>query len=291
MIDACQRTAETPAAEVWECTHSEYHARKDRIGNSMKETFRDSRRRYEAEHVTQTIPHESTAALRFGTLFHVVTLEPQNFDNLIAVEPDVNRRTKVGKAELAKFHRAAERDGKTVVRAKDVEHAQAMAEAVLEHPTAGRWLSDCERIVEQAITWTDETGLQLKAKRDIILDGGRIVVDLKSAREVAPAAFVRACVTFGYHRQAPWYLAGEAALELPCDLRFAFIVCGKDAPHEVAVYELDEYALDLGRRQNRAALNALAECYATGDWRSPWEKVPQVLSLPPWADNASAWEI
>lgn len=274
-------------AEIWQCTNEEYHADHARIGHSMLDVFRASRKRYHGQYVAGTLPRsEPSDAMILGSLIHMAALEPERFALGTIVAPKVDRRTTVGKADWQAFLDAA--GGKQVISAEQSETVNAVADAVRDHELANRLLS-CAGLVESAITWTDEaTGLELKSRRDKVVIGKELLIDLKTCRDASPEGFAKAAANFGYHRQAAFYLDGQHALTGQF-WSFVFIAVETAPPYQVACYELDSEALSLGSAQNETALVQLADCYRTGNWVAPFEARINEISLPSWANYQDQW--
>src|SRR5690606_27841947 len=92
-------------------------------------------------HLKHAIDHPGeadTPALAFGRACHAAILEPEVFAAAYAVAPEIDRRTKEGKAAYAAFAEASA--GREVISAADFAACHAMAEAVRRHPVAGRLL-------------------------------------------------------------------------------------------------------------------------------------------------------
>ena len=73
---------------------------------------------------------KDSAALRFGSLCHLLTLQPEEFGHEYAV-CDLSMATKEGKA-----FKAALPDGVQIIKGDEYEKAQLMADAVRDHPQA-----------------------------------------------------------------------------------------------------------------------------------------------------------
>ena len=94
---------------------------------------------------------DKTAALIFGSACHKYILERDDFDSEFAVALNVDRRTKSGKEEYAKW--LEENEGKDVVSSDDMEKIKAMAEVIDSNKFAKRLLSGEH---EKSFFWTDE---------------------------------------------------------------------------------------------------------------------------------------
>ena len=107
-------------------------------------------------------PEEPTPALVFGQMVHKLILEPETFNDEFAVAPDVDRRTKDGKAAWALF--AEMNEGKTIVKAEDYDTACGMRNALLANDLITKLLSGKHEV---PLFWTDElTGEKCKVRLD-----------------------------------------------------------------------------------------------------------------------------
>lgn len=241
-------------------------------------------------HVYYALLHggkKRTAALDLGWLFHLAVLEPERFEAETVVPPNVNRKTKVGKATWAQFE--AEHADKTLIDADTFAKVKAMAESLMKHETAAEFFSTNPGHNEVSILWEDkEHGIRCKARIDRIGTIGEwpIVADLKTARNAARRSFERDIHTYGYYVQAAHYLAGlEALYPVPSGnnfRRFVFFVVENEPPYCCAAYELDDSALDEGRLKRSQYLKTWRQCVESGKWPG-YDSGIDLASLPPWA--------
>lgn len=257
----------------------EYYSDTTHVSHSMLEVFRRSIPEYHGRFVAGTIERdEPTEAMRLGTLLHCAVLEPDKWANR-RVPPECNKRTKAGKEAMAIFH--AHANGHLVAEPEEENLVQAMAASLLAHPVVSDLLKLPGPEHEHIASWLDpDTLLPCKAKIDKACFNG-LVLDIKSASDPTPEAFARACVYYGYHRQAAWYLRG-ALEELDLDGPFVFAVVGKTQPHEVAAYVLDQTGIDLANQQIAEDMRQLKQCYESKQWLSRLART-QTLRLPNWA--------
>lgn len=215
-----------------------------------------------------------SAALAFGSLAHLLTLQPQEFSGQYAIT-ELSLATKEGKAWKASLPPAVQ-----LVKSEDYEKAQLMAEAVRDHPQAKMLFQNYT--AEEPIYWNLD-GIPCKAKPDIVAEvfGRRYIADLKTTESVNPEAIRKSIAKWGYHRQAAWYLSGMEAIGKPCEA-FIFIFVEKSYPYLVTMCQLDESALAKGMEECLKALSILKECQASGTWPCYTRDII-TLSLPPWA--------
>ena len=162
--------------------------------------------------------------------------------------------------------KAAREQGKIPIARADMEKAQDMAGKVFQHQVAKRLLAKGR--AEHSIYWHDDaTGVRLRCRPDFLTDGlGRtICVDYKTSTSANPAHFQRAVFDYGYHQQQAFYEDGLAEIGL-VDVGFLFIVQAKTAPYTVSVCQIDPEIVELGRRQNRVAIELFAKCMNEDRW-------------------------
>lgn len=214
---------------------------------------------------------EETPAMAFGSAFHAALLEPARAGDRYALF-DGDLRTKAGKAERD----AIIESGRSILRPNDASMITRMIAAVHRNNTAREYLS-MTGIAESSVFWAHPaSGLELRCRPDYWIQSHGIVLDIKTTRDASPAAFARFVAKYRYHVQAAHYLDGTQAE------RFVLIAIEKDSPHAVAVYELDEASLDLGRQAREQDIATLAVCMSTDDWPGYVDAV-QTLTLPPWS--------
>lgn len=233
------------------------------------------------------IPEEESPALRLGTLFHSMTLEPQTVPVTYHVCEHAGT-TKAGKEE----RKAAEADDLICVSKAEAETAKAMADAVHHHPYVGSLFADLTRFsAEISIYWdeeTDEGPVHCKARVDgrvALPGGGWLALDLKSTQCADPAELGRKVYSFGYHRQAAWYTHALARAGFDISA-FIFIFVEKAAPYLVTPVLLEDEAIHLGWDECQRAVELCAQCQASGVWPQYTDKVIS-LDLPEWAYKQS----
>jgi exodeoxyribonuclease VIII len=216
-------------------------------------------------HWDMTHPKDDTAALRMGDACHVAILEPERFEREYVLAPKFDRRTNKGKADATAW--AEEHPDQAALLPDEWEMATAMRDAVHLHSIASALLGGPGQNEMTAI-WKDEpTGLLCKGRIDRLTSyqDGTTVVDVKTARDGSVDGFSKACADYQYHQQAAFYLDGLNVIA-PHPRRFIHLVVENTPPHCVSVLELDDTAIEEGRRCYRRALDLYAECTRTGVW-------------------------
>ena len=214
---------------------------------------------------------ESTPSQVFGTLLHLAALEPLRLNSAFVVKPEgMNYKSNAGKdmrdSQTEAINTAKERDALMGCRA-----------SVLAHPLAAELIRRGQREVS-VFAKHGPTGLLRKGRMDVVAtdDAGlTTIADVKTTNDASPEEFARTIATWGYHRQAAYYI------DLVGASFFVFIAVEKEPPYAVNVFALDEESIEIGRRDNEAALAKVAECTATGIWPAYGHEF-NTISLPGW---------
>lgn len=220
---------------------------------------------------------KETDAMRLGTLVHLMVLEPHLVEEQVAVTPEVNRRTKAGKEELAKFR--DQNKGRMTYTADEYAQAEAMAESARSHPAAKALLDDLA-YAEVERYWRDDVfGIECKCKIDGVTTGRRML-DVKTTIDASPSAFSRAIFNNYYHTQAAWYMFGNGVSQGPPAESYSIIAIEKTEPFDVVVYDLSKQSVDLGMKQVMEWLRDYHYAKKNDTWVSHPKEV--LVEPPPW---------
>ena len=212
-----------------------------------------------------------TEALALGRAVHVCVLEPDEFPLRYVVWDGGARRGKDWDA-----FKSANSD-KCILTAGEYREACAMRDSVRSDPVAAS-LFTVPFDIETSLVWIDDaTGLRCKTRFDYL---GERLVDLKTARSIAPRAITYAVTDYGYHvsmaarHDAIWRVTGRVADPV------LLFVC-KQPPYECVVHPFTDAALQRSIEIWHGLLTDIAEARATGHYRGfADEEVP--FELPPW---------
>lgn len=224
---------------------------------------------------------EETVATSFGTAFHMLLLEPQEFARAYAIKPDgMNFSTKEGKAWRAEIEAA----GLEIVSEAEMKRMQRMKDEIAAH-RIGRLILERKAKAEATMIARDpETGLWLKARPDFLMpDAPALTVNLKTANKPNPRAWQRQASDLGYHISAAFTRRVAKLLGLHDALPYAFLVVGSKAPHLPFVATLKDSAMAWGDLIVTRALRTFADCLASGKWPGYADDVIEI-DLPPWEE-------
>lgn len=208
---------------------------------------------------------KDTPALRFGKLVHTRILEPVAYYQTVAIEPEVDGRTKEGKAIRAAF--AEESLGKEIITSDEADLLDEIATAVNKCKLARTVFSGGE--AELSVYWIDkETGVLCKARADYLR--GDVIADLKTTYSAKEDDFRKAIAMYGYHLSAAHYLDGFNTVTPVTN--FAWVALEKSPPYCMGFYAAAEEDLATGRAECLKAYKLYAECQESGVWPGYAEK-------------------
>lgn len=235
-------------------------------------------------------PAPDSDALLFGRLVHTVILEPHKLDTYAVLNADIiGVKANGDKADNPTATKAwkdavfaAKQDGLTVIGGQMLDKANAIANAVREHPEAGRLLAAATDTEVSAYA-EHPSGAMVRARFDALHPRG--IVDVKTCRDADPEQFGRVVHGLMYHVSAANYIDIARANGLAAD-EYALICVEKEptpgGDYRVAVMEIHEDAIDKGRElmaeacDRWLALGKRIDLPHYGDHR-------HVVDLPPWA--------
>lgn len=232
-------------------------------------------------------PAEQTSSMVFGSACHKMILEPNDFGSEYAVAPNIDRRTKEGKAMWEAF--CTDNAGKTIISADDAETMREMEEALEKCPLANELLRG-EGQTEVPIFWTDsETGEACKCKNDRIvkIDGRYVIVDYKTTVSAETNKFNSEIWRLGYYFQAGMYSEGlMVSLKLDYRPGFMFVAQEKKQPYAVNVIEVSDEVMNAGVAKYRELLQKYHDCKEVDIWPGYMiGDVPNDSFVPTWMER------
>lgn len=226
----------------------------------------------------------NTTQFDIGKAAHLAVLEPNLLMERVVPHDFDDYRSKEAKRVRDESYEA----GKIPLKPDEWAIVAGIRDAIESDPLArGAFVGEGQS--EVTAVWRDQDyGVPCKARADRVLDGGRILVDLKTATSAHPIGFGKALWEHGYFTRAAWYLDGwEAATGQRPD-EYWFVVVEKKPPYLTAVHKLPEQDIEEGRIINRIAVATFDACMSRNDWpgyRPVGANRPRafVTGLPSWA--------
>jgi hypothetical protein len=150
--------------------------------------------------------------------------------------------------------------GKWAVNRTEIAKAEAMAESIRSHPTAGPLFID--GLPEVTLYWTDpETGVRMRARLDYLLPDR--IVDLKTTSDGSPEGFAKSCAKYGYRESAANYIEGHRVL-LGFAPEFLLVTVESNEPYRVRVWRFGVADLEVGANRMAEARRLFAKHEAEG---------------------------
>ena len=216
--------------------------------------------------------------MALGSAVHCHALEPEHFEARFLVAEKIDKRSKAGKEAAAEQEQAAA--GKTVLNNEVYGESLAMYRALCAHPRIAEILALPGNICEQAFV-TEWDGVKCRARPDLLISTGSLVLEIKTARDASPEGFAGAVSDGCYDLQQAYY----TDILLACGHRvdaYLYGVVESAPPYCTAVYSLAPDSVADGRVAYLSALSTLRACRSTGKWPGYEERIQEV-SLRPWA--------
>ena len=261
----------------------EYHADRDALSCSLLKPLLISPAHFQAGLVAAS---RSSRAMDFGTLVHLLFLQPRAAAQDLAVYPGVADRS----SAFADFE-AAHCD-RLVVDEPTFARGRRVAEKLASTKYKGRPL---QRFMEESVTeatiYFTEPVTRLRMRVRIDSYHPEITFDLKSTRHASMRAFARDAVDMDYDLQAYMYSLARCMYEGRTTAPpFVFIAAESSAPHSVSTLEAGENFMGNGALKFKACAAAFKACTDTGLW--PDLGTDSVLELEPWQQfsASSGWQ-
>lgn len=222
-------------------------------------------------------PGPDTAGRLKGRGAHTAVLEPDRLLIDYALFKPADGKTKaVRKGERWEKFKAVHAED-SILKLDEYEHCLRVAKAVHEDEVAGPIIAACKH--EQTIEWVDEeTLLPCKARLDMV--GENMIGDLKGVTSTDPRKLAFEVARMAYHCQLAFYREGMRVLT-GRNPNAQLICVEHNAPHDVAVVDIDDDGLYAGWELVRKMLHRVAECRATNRWPGRSTEV-YTLDLPAW---------
>ena len=209
----------------------------------------------------------STPAMKFGTMFHSLVLEHENFDNEYVVADIPKRNTKQGKADYQELVETV--GARQLVSTDDFLQAQEMRHNLAKNDLVRTLLSG--GVAEQSVFWVGEaTKVHCKARADYININQGYIVDLKTTSSLADDInFGFTTKKYNYDLSASFYIDGfKQAINK--DFDFYFIVIESSPPFNYGIYKLSSGLIEQGRGKYINALEVFTKAREKGAFNVPY---------------------
>lgn len=229
-----------------------------------------------------TAPH-----LAFGKAVHTGLLEPEAFSERYVVDPEHPdggypqgwRNRNDYKSQVESLLDA----GLELLPRDQYDAVRTIQDRIEATPSKARDLLRSVTDAEVSIAADDpETGIRSKIRPDSLC-ANEIMLEVKTAQDIAPHAFSSAIVRFGYHRRKAFYQRIIRALDGPESWPFyAFLCIESSPPYDFVVYDLEPEATELGEWEVGKLMQLYAECVEKDEWPG-YPTTVQSIGVPRWA--------
>lgn len=255
-----------------------YHADRDALSCSLMKPLLVSPAHFQAGLVACEKPSD---ALDFGSLVHLLVLQPELASKELAVFPGIaERKTAAGRGAFDQF--AQTNSGKLVVDEPAFAEGRRVAQRVLETRYKGRPLQRFieESTPEASIYFTEpSTGLRMRIRIDSYHP--EVTIDLKTTRFATARAFMKDAIDKDYDLQSYMYSLGRCLYEgVTTPKPFVFVAAENIAPYSVSTFEAGQTFMGNGANKFQACAAAFKACTESGYW--PDLSGDGVLEIEPW---------
>jgi len=213
-----------------------------------------------------------------GTAVHARLLEPHAYTKLIAVAPDVDRRTKDGKERWAAFAEEAAAARKTIIDQEQSEIVERIAHSVQMSSSCTALLEQCVERELSIVGFPNKT--LAKCRLDAFDPVRNILIDVKTHGGLI-SDFARAAYNMNYAVQLAFYRRVAASQGINIETAGFLVVETRTPPYGVQVLTMPSRALDYADAAVDRALDAWQYGIGTGVWPAYEDRVVE-MELPPW---------
>jgi len=220
----------------------------------------------------QRDPYVKSKDTLFDEALRMSVFQPELFAGHYVQYSRKDERSQIAKSENAAMQRATAERGQEIMSPSDFQKITEIRQSLLNH-------SACKEIigngtVGQAVRFT-ASDVEIKLLPHWIY-AESVVIYLYTDTDPSETGFIKNCANSKHYKRAALQMDALGVEE------FIFIVCGKESPHKIGVYQLDDRAVNFGREQYLKNCEVYAQCLKSNIWPGPPQRI-EVVSLPEWA--------
>ncbi len=256
--------------------NTDYHNKKGYISASMLKGWD-----YFNEYLVKLNNKGKTSkAMSYGSLFHCLLMEPQNYDKEFICEhlpdPDRPKTIKVNKDYMKQLKLdAGDRSIVTPQNLKDANNGIYHFKGT--YKDYDKYFND-KTIYEDSLFCEDFAGLKVKIRPDLYIPH-EFMGDVKTCKSISDVDFGKQAYELGYYLQASFYKDVYQLLTGQNLSYIWFAFCG-DAPYNYNVFEMTETQYKIGQLQYMTQIQKILEA---GDL--PCIEGSNQCVTPPWIIN------
>lgn len=234
-----------------------------------------------------TRSHSPTDSMEFGTLVHLLTLQPHLVLSQVATFPGAKNARSSEYKEFSALH-----EGMMIVDEPTMHLAEAASDRLLNQSVMGRRFGDfvSEGESEVSVYYTDPS-TDVPCRTRIDLRHPEAVFDLKTTAYPVTKQWIRQALNLSYDMQAYMYSLSDSLYEgRSVALPFVFMSVENEMPLSVSARRAGEAFMHEGAKKYQQAISAFAACAKVDFWPSPGGE--ESIELEHWQtgrDDSLAW--
>jgi exodeoxyribonuclease VIII len=213
-----------------------------------------------------------TPAMAFGSLIHCLLLQPNEFGKQFIVMPNIDRRTKEGKALYESF--LAQTEGKEIITEEQYEEANNLINKAIAEPHIADAIQGCNSFEKE---WRAEiNGLPFRGFFDGEADD--YILEVKTANDASHKTIINDFYNRSYHIQAGLYshISGKP---------IKYLLIETNAPYNISLADVDPSFNQYGITQAVKLIEDFKSCMENNMFNMGYEYHSQgnfTITLPSW---------
>jgi hypothetical protein len=211
---------------------------------------------------------DDTRGKQIGRAIHMAILEPDQFA----------ARYKIAEADdrVSAYYKGLAKDlgGEWVLTRPEARRITGMQSSAYRNKRFASYMESMGRNELTVVSKDPVTGVPAKCRFDRKGDANW-AFDLKKCQDARVDEFCKAIGNYGYYMQVAFYAAvweWETGEKMNCSRDFPIVAIEENSPHGCLLHDLDEVAIELGRRHFRAGMETYARCLDQGYWPPYFEE-------------------
>lgn len=230
------------------------------------------------------IGKKPSRSMKFGTIAHMMILEPELFRKKFQIMPNFgDQRKKENQLEKELWELSLDKDAVVFKDNDEFDDFVGVIEAIASHQKCKNLFK--EGVSERSGFYKDPvTGLLCRIRPDFIStrEDLNLFLDLKTAKSSAYRKFQADAWTFRYDLQIAMYREGFKEINGYYPDNCLWVVVENKKPYEVAVYEIDFKLIEVSTEWYRFGLDRLSKCIKTMNFPQR-QTVIEKMGLPDYA--------
>lgn len=211
---------------------------------------------------------EETPAMKIGSAFHCIILEPEMFKRQYCVLlksnlpfPDLDFRNSENKKYKDEFYKISEDEGKIILSEDEYNECLLYQKLCMSNQITKRYISICNTF--ESHQEFEYNGLKFHGYIDAF--GSGTIIDLKKVQDASPSKISRSALFDRWHLQGALYLLSPIADEFA---QFYNLCVDKVSP---AIYELSESSKQIAYAQLKTLTDEFKRCTDEQSWDCGYE--------------------